>query len=249
MIHRSLPIVLFLSLLVLVTGKAWAVPSRAIELQRDTVLSGMATYSLLRTQDSLSVSSTEWLRRDTPIVHKDPSLPPQTSKEKRPSSYPSSRWAIACALVPGGGQFYNRCYWKIPIVWGALATCGYVIGFNQRIYNEYHTAYVHFMSENPMQYDSWKVFVPSGADPAQYVGDGNIEAQLRRGTSDYKQNRDLSIVAGVACYLLSIVDAFVDAELYHFDVNSDLSIAIKPSVVSSNASPLPSLGLGISLHF
>lgn len=209
------------------------------------------TDSLTMPQDTLSPLTPSWTLADKPIQPSTPSHPAQKIERGRKgfSSYPSSGRAVLAALIPGGGQIYNKQYWKLPVVWGALATCSYVIGFNQRIYNEYHTAYVHFMSENPMQYDSWKAFVPSGADPAQYVGSGNIEAQLKRGTSDYKQNRDVSIVAGVALYLLSIIDAFVDAELYHFDVNSDLSVGISPSVELSGPVSPPSVGMSWSLHF
>ena len=53
------------------------------------------------------------------------------------------------ALLPGGGQIYNRKYWKLPIVWGAFMACYYAVSWNHRQYQEYHAAYRDIMSEDP----------------------------------------------------------------------------------------------------
>jgi len=132
---------------------------------------------------------------------------------------PNSTLALLYALIPGGGQFYNRKYWKIPLVLAAATACTYAVSWNARLYNEYHTAYVDFMNENPLEKDSWKGFVPNGGNPADYVGDGNIQSRLKKGTELYRRNRDLSIIVSAAVYLLSIIDAYVDAELFLFDVS------------------------------
>ena len=85
---------------------------------------------------------------------------------------PQSKKAMLWALLPGGGQVYNRKYWKLPIVWGALATCGYFINFNARLYKEYHEAYRDIMSADPASNTAWLPFAPRGAkaeDFAQYT--------------------------------------------------------------------------------
>ena len=120
---------------------------------------------------------------------------------------PNPTLALLYALIPGGGQLYNRKYWKIPLVLAAATACTYAVSWNARLYNEYHTAYVDFMNENPLEKDSWKGFVPSGGNPADYVGDGNIQSRLKKGTELYRRNRDLSIIVSAAVYLLSIIDA------------------------------------------
>ena len=162
---------------------------------------------------------------------------------------PNPTLALLYALIPGGGQLYNRKYWKIPLVLAAATACTYAVSWNARLYNEYHTAYVDFMNENPLEKDSWKGFVPSGGNPADYVGDGNIQSRLKKGTELYRRNRDLSIIVSAAVYLLSIIDAYVDAELFLFDVSPDLSMSLAPSLIAqpwSSTSPSPTMAPGLS---
>ena len=162
---------------------------------------------------------------------------------------PNPTLALLYALIPGGGQFYNRKYWKIPLVLAAATACTYAVSWNARLYNEYHTAYVDFMNENPLEKDSWKGFVPSGGNPADYVGDGNIQSRLKKGTELYRRNRDLSIIVSAAVYLLSIIDAYVDAELFLFDVSPNLSMSLAPSLIAqpwSSISPSPTVAPGLS---
>ena len=162
---------------------------------------------------------------------------------------PNPTLALLYALIPGGGQLYNRKYWKIPLVLAAATACTYAVSWNARLYNEYHTAYVDFMNENPLEKDSWKGFVPSGGNPADYVGDGNIQSRLKKGTELYRRNRDLSIIVSAAVYLLSIIDAYVDAELFLFDVSPNLSMSLAPSLIAqpwSSTSPSPTVAPGLS---
>lgn len=162
---------------------------------------------------------------------------------------PNPTLALLYALIPGGGQLYNRKYWKIPLVLAAATACTYAVSWNARLYNEYHTAYVDFMNENPLEKDSWKGFVPSGGNPADYVGDGNIQSRLKKGTELYRRNRDLSIIVSAAVYLLSIIDAYVDAELFLFDVSPNLSMSLAPSLIAqpwSAISPSPTVAPGLS---
>ena len=131
----------------------------------------------------------------------------------------------------------------------AATACTYAVSWNARLYNEYHTAYVDFMNENPLEKDSWKGFVPNGGNPADYVGDGNIQSRLKKGTELYRRNRDLSIIVSAAVYLLSIIDAYVDAELFLFDVSPDLSMSLAPSLIAqpwSAISPSPTVAPGLS---
>lgn len=163
--------------------------------------------------------------------------------------YPNSTMALLCSIIPGGGQVYNKRYWKVPIVWGALAGAAYVIGFNQRSYNEYHTAYVDLKSSDPMSKDSWKAFVPYGRDPEEYFKSGTLETLLERGSKTYKSNRDLSVLAGVILYLLSALDAYVDAELYYFDASPNLTIQVGPTVSPPSSFAPMGAGVGCSISF
>ncbi|WP_299282134.1 DUF5683 domain-containing protein [uncultured Porphyromonas sp.] len=164
--------------------------------------------------------------------------------------YPNSGVALICSIVPGGGQLYNQRYWKIPIVLSAMTAGVYAVTWNQRLYHEYHTAYADLLSENPLDHTSWQAFIPPGADPTKYVSDGNLRSRLERGSKQYKESRDLSIVITVALYLLSALDAYVDAELYYFNVSPQLTIDMGEGLRDKPAGPRPqSVMVGASVRF
>ena len=151
--------------------------------------------------------------------------------------YPNSNVALLCSIIPGGGQLYNQRYWKIPIALSAMTAGLYAVTWNQRLYNEYHTAYADLLSENPLDHTSWQAFIPSGAD-------------LERGSKQYKESRDLSIVLTVALYLLSALDAYVDAELYYFNVSPQLTVDMGEGLRDKPAGPRPqSVMVGASVRF
>ena len=151
---------------------------------------------------------------------------------------PNSSKALLWALLPGGGQIYNRKYWKLPIVWGAFMACYYSITWNNRQYQEYHAAYRDLSGPDPEHNTSWLVFAPTGTQASDYQQyQSSLRSTLKRGNDFYRRYRDLSIVATVLVYGLSILDAYVDAELYTFDISPDLSLRVVPEV------GLPKLGL------
>ncbi len=163
---------------------------------------------------------------------------------------PNSKKAMLWAILPGGGQIYNRKYWKLPIVWGAFMTCYYSISWNQRMYNEYHTAYRDIKSEDPSKNTAWLAFAPRGAKPEDYKKYDYLTRNLERGNKFYRRYRDLSIVATVLVYGLSVLDAYVDAELATFDISPDLSLRVSPCLISNPQEPQQiQMGLGCSLKF
>ena len=114
----------------------------------------------------------------------------------------SPRKAIMYALVlPGLGQGYNRKYFKIPIVWAAIGGAGYAISFNTKQYKASSKEFAN----NP---------------------DDLNERYLRY----WRRNMELSYIAMIAVYALQVIDAYVDAQLYHWDVNEELSMGISPSL-------------------
>lgn len=168
---------------------------------------------------------------------------------------PNSSKALLWALLPGGGQIYNRKYWKLPIVWGAFTACYYAISFNNRQYQDYHAAYRDLSSADPQTNTAWLAFAPQGAqasDYEQYVS--SLRPTLKRGNDFYRRYRDLSILATVLVYGLSVLDAYVDAELYTFDISPDLALRVVPEVglrrVGSPSYPagagLPSYQVGVN---
>lgn len=194
--------------------------------------------SLLSTPDTVAVVSTP---SEAPLQE----LPMPQVETKRnwlaidANFVPNSTIAASLGIVPGLGQIYNRKYWKVPLVLGVAAGCAYAISWNARTYNEYHSAYVDFKSEKPLERESWKAFVPQGSNPADYVGNSNIEARLKRGTELYRRNRDLSIIVSCLVYVLSIIDAYVDAELFLFDISPNLGVSLLPAPTSTQWGAIP----------
>lgn len=161
---------------------------------------------------------------------------------------PKGGKALLWALIPGGGQVYNRKYWKLPIVIGALSTCAYFISFNGRMYQEYHTAYRDLMSADPSTNTAWLAFAPLGTKAEDFAQFESLKGTLKRGNDYYRRYRDLSIVLAIGVYGLSILDAYVDAELFTFDISPDLSLHIAPELIA----PLPNMprqyGIGLGCH-
>ena len=214
-------LIVLLSLLILPHATAWS--------QESLVPTTYDMPSLLSASDSVAPSTQEPL----------PSFEKQALKIQQQALWqPNSTKAILWAFLPGGGQIYNRKYWKLPIVWGAFMACYYSITWNNRQYQEYHAAYRDLSGPDPEHNTSWLVFAPTGAQASDYQQyQSSLRSTLKRGNDFYRRYRDLSIVATVLVYGLSILDAYVDAELYTFNISPDLSLRVVPEV------GLPKLGL------
>ena len=214
-------LIALLSLLILPHATVWS--------QESLVPTTYDMPSLLSASASVAPSTQEPL----------PSFEKQALKIQQQTLWqPNSTKAILWAFLPGGGQIYNRKYWKLPIVWGAFMACYYSITWNNRQYQEYHAAYRDLSGPDPEHNTSWLVFAPTGAQASDYQQyQSSLRSTLKRGNDFYRRYRDLSIVATVLVYGLSILDAYVDAELYTFDISPDLSLRVVPEV------GLPKLGL------
>ena len=155
---------------------------------------------------------------------------------------PDPKKAVLMALVPGLGQIYNRKFWKLPIVYGGLMGCMYAVTWNNRNYQDYSTAYKDIMmdAEEPNRpveefHTSWQDFLGVGYDPKEWVTNTNFQTQLKNRKDYYRRYRDLSIIITVGVYALSIIDAYVDAQLFDFDISPDLSMHWEPSVTPQTA--------------
>lgn len=169
---------------------------------------------------------------------------------------PDPKKAVLMALVPGLGQIYNRKFWKLPIVYGGLMGCIYAVTWNNRNYQDYSTAYKDIMmdAEEPNRpveefHTSWQDFLGVGYDPKEWVTNTNFQTQLKNRKDYYRRYRDLSIIITVGVYALSIIDAYVDAQLFDFDISPDLSMHWEPSVTPQTAYSSRSYGLNCSIKF
>ena len=152
---------------------------------------------------------------------------------------------------PGLGQVYNRKYWKIPLVYAGFGAVIYSISFNSKNFNLYMRAYQDFTDAIPETKSYQKLIL---ADPKTYDPSVNPNADraitqnykdaMLRMVDYYKRYRDLSYIGIGAWYLISILDANVDASLFNYDVTPNLDITVFPVQV-----PLPGGFTGAGINF
>jgi len=123
-------------------------------------------------------------------------------------------------ICPGAGQFYNRSYWKVPIVMGGFASMFYIIDWNNRGYQRFKLAY-DIVTTTP----------PGEEFKDEFRGSLSPEV-LRNWRNQYRRARDLGIILTGALFLFNIVDAHVDAQLKDYDISDDLAITVEPTVVN-----------------
>ncbi|MDE6378904.1 MAG: hypothetical protein K2L11_00410 [Muribaculaceae bacterium] len=151
------------------------------------------------------------------------------------------------ALFPGLGQIYNRRYWKLPIVVAGFMGLGYGMSWNNTQYQDYSNGYLDLMSGDPDK-KSYMNFFPPNTDEASL--DKNwLQSVLKTRKNFYRRNRDLCIICMVAVYLIAIVDAYVDAQLAHFDISPDLSMDISPGFYTEPMTRKYSVGLNWAFTF
>lgn len=131
------------------------------------------------------------------------------------------------AILPGLGQGYNKKYWKIPLVYGALATSSYFVISNNNKYHEYRNDY-----------------------KKKKLGDESILLSLdvlKRAQEYHKKKRDGNILLTLGVYILQIVEASVDAHLHYHNINRDLSF--KPKFIKESHAEKPQLVGSFSFQF
>lgn len=152
-------------------------------------------------------------------------------------------------VIPGGGQIYNRKYWKLPIIYGGFAGCAYALTWNNKMYKDYMQAYKDAALGNWEANSIHDLLPPGYLDRTPKT---QITETLRKRKDTYRRYRDLSIFAFIGVYLISVIDAYVDAELSNFDITPDLSMRIEPAVINSQysiGSSNKSVGVQCSFRF
>lgn len=149
------------------------------------------------------------------------------------------------AIIPGYGQIMNKKYWKLPIVYGGFLGCAYAVSWNSTIYESYKTAYRDIIDNDPST-NSFLDILPKGItsiDSPYIGGEANYKVILKNKQDNYRRYRDLSIIVSVAYYALTIVDAYVDAQLYDFDISPDLSLRLQPTLMENSFGVKNTLGM------
>lgn len=138
------------------------------------------------------------------------------------------------AALPGLGQFYNGKYWKIPIIYAGFSTLAYFVIQNRFEYNRYKEAYaISAELDDPSQSDN--VLVTNYST-----------SQLLSQREYYQSNLELSYILSSVFYLFQIVDATVDAHLYDYNMDDNLSIRVEPQWVPTEQGPRFVPGIGVT---
>ena len=240
---------------------------RSHELQADTThktLSPQQQALKADTLDALAKATADSIANENKKKMLELMASPDIKQEKDPTDslsrelkrkqwVPNPTKATWLALViPGGGQIYNRKYWKLPIVYGGFAGCAYALTWNGKMYKDYQAAYVDAVNE---KWDSSSItdLLPPGY--IDRVSHSQITETLRKRKDTYRRWRDLSIFAFIGVYLISVVDAYVDAELSNFDIGPDLSMKVEPTLINNqtrgyyNPATLKDKSVGVQCSF
>ena len=138
-------------------------------------------------------------------------------KKFKDKTYPNPIRAAGFSLIlPGSGQVYNKKIWKVPIVYGGLGTMGFLIVDNTKNYKQFSEAYLAKVDDDPNTIDEFP------------LASENTLLSIR---NRFDKRRQQSYVFFSAIWILNAVDAFVDAHLFDFDVNEDISLSIRPNLV------------------
>ena len=179
-----------------------------------------------------------WLLTSEPLCAQEITIDPPVKKDSLPvvkksasgssrydsamKAHPPRKATIRSAILPGWGQIYNKKYWKLPIVYGALGACGGVFFYNLKNYKD--TRFAYRVKYN-MQYNQ--------TDSALYsliranLKPLDIES-LKYYRNSFRRDIDYSVLFFLLLWGLNVVDATVDAHLKSFDVSPDLSFRFKP---------------------
>ena len=133
-------------------------------------------------------------------------------------------------VIPGAGQFYNRKYWKLPIIYGGFLGCVYALTWNGQMLRDYSQAYLDITDSDPNTKSYEKML------PPRYSIEGKEErfqGIFKSKKDTFRRYRDLSLFAFGGVYILSVIDAYVDAELSTFDISRDLSLQIQPTFIET----------------
>ena len=222
----------------------------SIKLLKPEQLQPVDSLSAAKIQvvDSLKASNQiELKKKEQPeaIVINQDSLPPVQDLNKKIFVPNPTRATWLAVVFPGGGQIYNRKYWKLPIIYGGFAGCAYALSWNGKLYKDYSQAYLDIMDSNPNT-KSYEDLLPPNAN----YSEEQLKTTIKNRKDMFRRYRDLSIFAFIGVYIISIIDAYVDAELSNFDITPDLSMRVEPAIINNQFnSNKKSVGLQCVLRF
>jgi len=164
--------------------------------------------------------------------------------KKKVNPLAPSKAAFYSAILPGLGQIYNRRYWKLPIVYGAIGTGVYVYVFNDDFYDRFRSAF----KRRRAGFTDDEFYDLNGSGIVPGSPDLSDEA-LQDAQERYQRDRDLALLITIGLYAFNIIDANVDAHLKQFNVDDDLSLEIKPYLEYHPITSDPNYGIAFTIKF
>lgn len=156
----------------------------------------------------------------------------ESAVERKPHS--PMKAALFSTFVPGLGQIYNRKIWKVGILAAGAAGLYYGFDFNQSSYKLYKSELIRRQTDDPNLDPELQRYSDSDLNELQDI---------------HRRYRDMTVIGFALLYTINIIDAAVDAHLYDFNVNDNLSLHVRPAAVASAGSLMPGAGLSLSLRF
>lgn len=206
-------------------------------------------------KDSVRRGEVQVITADSTVISAVDSL--TGKKEKKFSPVPKT--ATRLALIPGGGQIYNRDYWKLPIVYIAFGGGLYAYYLNSLKYHDYLDTYRSFYDmdpKSPNYGDPIPGYTPDLEKPIRVRNLLNTNSvytevtrdQAARGKNYWRRNRGFALIVSGLIYTLSIIEANVAAHLKTFDLSEDLTLRVEPKLNQpAMLTPTPGLRLVFNL--
>ena len=168
---------------------------------------------------AVTAQDTAVVKPAVPSVQSDTTKKQAIDTTKNKAEHSPRKATIRSAIIPGWGQAYNKKYWKIPIVYGALGTAAGFFIYNRKEYIDARDAY------------RYKVDTIASNDnlikPKFRPVDAESVRQYRIGVRQYV---DYSVLIFLLLWGLNVVDATVDGHLKAFEVSDDLSMRVNPTI-------------------
>jgi hypothetical protein len=162
----------------------------------------------------------------------DQKIPKKKRSKARPNHSPQK--ALIWGIIPGGGQIYNKKYWKLPIVYGGIGALGYLVVDSRVKYQCFRKSYLAMVDLDSTTTNTCDPLLSS--------------SQLKIRRDYYLQQFEYATLGFVGFYVLTLVDAFVDAHLMKFDISDDLSFEWQPNLQLNAFSPSQSVQAGIQMR-
>lgn len=162
--------------------------------------------------------------------------------------------ATTLALIPGAGQAYNKKYWKVPLVWGIIGGATYYYIDLDRDFKTYKAILQHIVDNEhlttliELQTDAPELFAQIPSPFYQNTATG-VGLETIGYMDALRTQREYAFFGIIGVYILSILDANIDAHLFDFDVSDDLSLspAVVPVLSARTTQQIPGLKLTLAL--